>query len=230
MPKLRIVADERERGSGVLEALASLGVLVEVERLEVGDYLLSPEVGVERKALRDLVVSIYDGRLFRQAGELAGQFAKPILVVEGNLAELPYLAENPKAVYGAIASLTLKTPLKLLYTQNPLETAQLLALLADHLHREARKGPLIYRPKRAIELREQQLAVVSSLPGVGGVLAQRLLAHFKTPRGVFRASVSELARVKGMGRARAERLCRILDSPYTPEEGGEGAQSRLSNL
>lgn len=34
--------------------------------LEVGDYILAPDVAVERKALDDLVQSLHSGRIFKQ--------------------------------------------------------------------------------------------------------------------------------------------------------------------
>lgn len=56
----RVVADEREKASGVPEELSKLNVRVYFSRLPVADYVLSPELAVERKSVRDLVSSVYD--------------------------------------------------------------------------------------------------------------------------------------------------------------------------
>lgn len=69
---LAVVADDREKGSGVIEALAAKDdVSLTVTRLSLGDYRVDGELCVERKTLPDLAGSIADGRLFRQASRLA---------------------------------------------------------------------------------------------------------------------------------------------------------------
>ena len=71
-PSLHVVADDRETGSGVIEALAVKDdVSLTVTRLSLGDYRVDDELCVERKTLPDLAGSIADGRLFRQASRLA---------------------------------------------------------------------------------------------------------------------------------------------------------------
>ncbi len=60
-----IEADDRERASGVVEALAAYPqVVVAVGRLPLGDDLPGGGVVVERKTAADLVLSIRDQRLF----------------------------------------------------------------------------------------------------------------------------------------------------------------------
>ena len=62
--------------------------------------------------------------------------------------------------------------------------------------------------------RDQQIYVVSSLPGIGDELARRLLSNFKTIRKVFQADVNDLNKVEGVGRAKAERMSKLLDLTY----------------
>ena len=64
----RIAIDDRERGSGVIEALRDHpDVDLTVRRLERGDYLIDRTLVVERKTLPDFAMSVVDGRLFAQA-------------------------------------------------------------------------------------------------------------------------------------------------------------------
>ena len=65
------------------------------------------------------------------------------------------------------------------------------------------------KPK-APTLREQQLAVLAALPGVGPVLAARLLDHFGSLLAILAADASGLAAVPGVGSATAERLADLL--------------------
>ncbi len=50
--------------------------------LEVGDYVLSPQLVVERKSLPDLVASLASGRLYHQAEVMCRHYARPLLLIE----------------------------------------------------------------------------------------------------------------------------------------------------
>jgi DNA excision repair protein ERCC-4 len=60
----------------------------------------------------------------------------------------------------------------------------------------------------------QQLSILSSLPGVGSKLAQRMLEEFNTPSRALNASSAELAKIPGFGVARAQRLRKVLDKKF----------------
>jgi len=66
LENLRIIVDERERKSGIPELLKSIGLNLEMKTLPIGDYIVAPETIVERKSIRDLMASVFDGRLFDQ--------------------------------------------------------------------------------------------------------------------------------------------------------------------
>ena len=217
---LRIIADERERKSGIPALLAKAGLALEVRTLPVGDYIVGPEIAVERKSVRDLVSSVFDGRLFDQCKRMRESFEVPLLVVEGDLMDVSKITENPMIFYGALASVARDERIPVLPTPSAEHTAKLLAMLA---FKGGRRGPYIKKARRRDDLPGQQLAVLASLPGIGGVLAPRMLKRFGAPARAMSASVSELARVEGMGAARAARIRRVLDS------GGEGStgQSKL---
>ena len=50
--------------------------------LEVGDYILSPNLCVERKSISDLFSSFQSGRLYTQAEAMCKQYNTPILLIE----------------------------------------------------------------------------------------------------------------------------------------------------
>ena len=91
---VRIVVDERERNSNIPELLKNAGAVIDFTQLKVGDYVVSSETAVERKTVRDLISSIYDGRLFVQCSDLVKYYQKPLLVVQGNIAELAESSED----------------------------------------------------------------------------------------------------------------------------------------
>ena len=222
----KVVADERERASGVPEELTKLNVRVYFSRLPVADYVVSPEVAVERKTVRDLVSSIYDSRLFYQAARISATYAKPFLLVEGDSKEVEKVAKNVRSFYGAIANVTLSYGLKLLYTANAAETAAAISALVNH----SRAKPLARMPSelppKAKSVPLQQVYLVSSIPGVGRKLAEKLLLKYGTPRRVMSLTAGELAMTPGIGWKRAEKIRDMLDTKYAKVKGAE-AQMRL---
>ena len=67
----------------------------------------------------------------------------------------------------------------------------------------------MFQPK-APTSREQQLAVLAALPGVGPVLAARLLDHFGGLRGALDADAEALGAVPGIGEELGARLAALL--------------------
>lgn len=49
---------------------------------QVGDYVLSPDVCVERKGISDLIGSLNSGRLYTQATALTRHYLRPVLLIE----------------------------------------------------------------------------------------------------------------------------------------------------
>ena len=50
--------------------------------MQVGDYILSPEMCVERKSISDLKGSFISGRLYHQAEAMSRNYKTPILLIE----------------------------------------------------------------------------------------------------------------------------------------------------
>ncbi len=213
--RLTIEADARERAGGVLERLAALDAVdLRVSHLPVGDYLLGDDVGVERKTAGDFVSSIVDRRLFRQVEALQAAFARPILLLEGD----PLATErpiHPNAVRGALAYLVAVRGLPVVSTAGPDESAALLLTIA----RQARDGvapPEGAAKPKAATLAARQEAVVAALPGVGPLLARRLLTHFGSLAAVAAADGVALRAVEGIGTRRAAELAALFAAAYDP--------------
>ncbi len=207
---VRIVADERERQSGIPDELVNLKAVVDFAQLQVGDYVVASDSAVERKSIRDLVQSIYDGRLFTQCSELVTHYAKPVLIVEGSNEMFERVIDNPMVIYGALASVALDFRMAIIHTPSASHTAKALIAMANRALKEE-PGPLLRKVKKSNPVRMQQLSILASLPGVGDKLAVRLLTKFKTPMKALNASQAELARVEGVGLARATKLRKVLD-------------------
>jgi ERCC4-type nuclease len=63
------LADHRERGSAIPDALTAAGLDVRLTDLPVGDYVLGPGMAVERKGPTDLGASIHHGFPLRARAE-----------------------------------------------------------------------------------------------------------------------------------------------------------------
>jgi len=207
--KLRIVIDERERKSGIPDLLRQVGVKVELKNLPVGDYIVAPETVVERKTIRDLFSSIFDGRLFDQCSRLKENFERPIILMEGNVDEIDEFAENPLVFYGAVSSIITDFKIPIIPTPSASHSAKLLISLASR--QDAPKGPFLKKIRKSGNPEKQQLSILCSLPGVGEKTAIRMLKKFGTPAKTLSASYTELSKIEGFGKSRAIKIRKLLD-------------------
>jgi ERCC4-type nuclease len=214
--KLKIIADKREFNSSVVRQLASREVIIESVQLDVGDYLISERIGVERKEVDDFLASLMDGRLFQQAKALTRAYQAPLMILEGE-GLVGRRNISPDAIYGALASLTTDFGLTILSSKNETETANILLALAKRELAEG-KTPGIRGEKGTMLLQERQQFIIEGLPGVSGILAQRLLAHFGSVKAVLEASEEELQKVKGIGKGIAKSIREAVDSKYYSKE------------
>jgi len=213
--KVKIIADHREMPSGVVHELVQLGIEVESKQLDVGDFILSDRVGVERKSAGDFLQSMVDKRLLTQAKALSETFERPVLILEG---EDLYSrrAIHPNAIRGALAALAVDFGISILPTKDEKETAAILAIIGRREQTELAREVAIRGEAKGLTLPEQQRFIVEGLPGVSAVLAERLLAHFKNPEKVMAASEEELQEVHGIGKVKAKEIRRVLGSLYQP--------------
>lgn len=207
-----IYADEREE-DGVIEELKNIGAFVKVMKLEVGDFILSERVAVERKTRKDFESSIIDGRLFKQAEELVQNFERGIFIIEGENFEERV---NRNALLGALASLLIDFRLPVLFTRNSKKTAEFLFSIAKREQLEKKSEVRVKGEKRAKTIGEWQQMVIESLPNIGPKMAKALLSHFKTIRGVINANEKELKSINRLGEKRAKEIYKLLTAKYKP--------------
>ena len=97
LENLRIIVDERERKSGIPDLLKAVGMGVEMKTLPIGDYIVAPETIIERKSIKDLMASVFDGRLYDQCTRLKEQEAKITEMMKSGATPPPPAAEdNPR--------------------------------------------------------------------------------------------------------------------------------------
>ena len=210
LENLRIVVDDREQKSGIPNLLKSVGLNVEMKTLPVGDYIVAPETIIERKSIRDLLASVFDGRLFDQCSRLKENFEHPIILMEGNVDEIEEITDNPLIFYGALSTVVIDFKIPVIPTPSAAHTAKLLVSMCSR--KDIPKGPFLKKIKKSSDLEKQQLSSLCSLPGIGEKFAVRMLEKFGTPLRVFTATTSELAKVEGLGESRAKKIKKVLDT------------------
>lgn len=207
-----VFADTREGNSKVIRHLSEMEIDVKVQAMAVGDYQVSDEVVIERKTAKDFVDSIVDKRLFKQARSLMEEFKRPLIILEGD--DLYNGMINPNAIRGSIASIALDFRISIIPTRNAQDTAAMIKRIAIR-EQSGEKTPIQIRTdKKPVNLWEQQLFIIESLPNIGPVNAKNLLEHFGTVANIINASESQLQEVEGIGKKTAANIRKVVDSKY----------------
>ncbi|MBW2999347.1 DEAD/DEAH box helicase, partial [Candidatus Woesearchaeota archaeon] len=211
---IKIIADDREKSSGITKELIDIGVDVELKRLDVADYILSKRVGVEHKNVADFVDSIIDGRLLQQIKDLKQNFERPLIIVEGEEDIFSQRSIHPNAIRGMLATIAVSYGIPVLQTKNFKDTSALLAVIAKREQDETGKYFSPHGSRKPLTLKEQQEYIVSALPGVGATLATPLLKQFGSVKGVVNAPEEELKKIDKIGEKKAKEIQKVLNEKY----------------
>jgi len=206
-----IYVDSREMKSEVSKKLFEKGAIVKMQNLDVGDYVLSDRVAVERKTVDDFVDSIIKRTLFDQLLRLRRTYAKPILIIEGNGL---YKRLSPNAVRGALVAIAVDFGIPIIQTANAEETAEILIAIAKREQEGKDRTVSPHVGKTKLTLKEQMEYVVSAISNIGPVLARNLLEHFQTIERIATASESELMKVPKIGKKIARKIRILMTTPY----------------
>ncbi|KAG0150955.1 hypothetical protein CROQUDRAFT_37582 [Cronartium quercuum f. sp. fusiforme G11] len=156
----QVVVDVREFRSTLPSLLHAANFLIEPTTLVVGDYIISPEMCVERKSISDLIQSFNSGRLFQQCEMMTAHYKQPILLIEFDQKK-SFSLDTYKDARGASTSttsaqsdtdlqaklvlLTLSFPkLRLIWSSSPYATADIFRdLKLDHAEPDASSASLV---------------------------------------------------------------------------------------
>ena len=142
-----VIVDVREFRSALPSLLHARGVAVIPCQLTVADYVLAPEICVERKSVGDLVASFKNGRLFHQAESMQRYYRHFFLLIEFDRLKAftldPFAEMVGKAGAGGggveaaaesrdlqakLVLLTLAFPrLKIIWSSSPFQSAEIVA-------------------------------------------------------------------------------------------------------
>ncbi len=211
-----VYVDHREIRSGVSRILENAGINVIMQTLEVGDYVPSDRVCIERKTTADFLDSLISGRrdLFRQIADLARTSERPVLIIEGSdIYDLRQI--HPNAVRGAIASIAIDFSVPVIMSRDEEDTAAMIAAIAKREQQDHGREVAMHGKRSAMMLPEQQEYIVSAISNIGPVVARNLLKHFGSVEAVMQASREELKGVELVGPKTADRIREVVGGEYT---------------
>ncbi len=212
--KIKIFADYREKGGGVVKELVENNVIVNLEKLEYADYVVSARCGIEIKTVEDFVNSIIDGRLLQQVKNLKNNFEKPLIVIEGVQDVYGVRNIHRNSILGMLATIAVSYGIPIVHTRDFKETAALLQIITKREQEENPRDFSLHADKKPLTLKEQQEYVVSSLPGINLTLAKPLLRRFKTIKNIANASKEELQEVEKIGPIKSKQIKDVVEGEY----------------
>ena len=133
-----VVVDVREFRSGLPFFLYQRGLEVIPVTLEVGDYILSPSIAVERKSVSDLFQGLASGRLHNQLQALTKGYKTPVLLIEFsasrafgfNTSQYANDGISSKDITSKLALITLHFPqVRFVWSKGPAFTAAIFEAL-----------------------------------------------------------------------------------------------------
>ncbi|XP_062382559.1 DNA repair endonuclease XPF [Sardina pilchardus] len=209
----RVIVDMREFRSELPSLLHRRGLDIEPVTLEVGDYILTPELCVERKSVSDLIGSLQSGRLYTQCLSMTRYYRRAVLLIEFDPAKPFSLVArgdlrseiSSSDVTSRLALLTLHFPrLRLLWCPSPHATAELF-----HELKRGRQEPDA-AAAQAVTAESDTVAESTDLynPGPYDMLLRMPGVSTKNCRALIK-HVNSLAELVTLSQ---ERLAEILDS------------------
>jgi len=135
----RVVVDTREFRSSLPSLLHGRNMEIVPVLLTVGDYVLTPNIAIERKSISDLIQSLNNGRLFNQTEVLMQHYKNPMLLVEFDQNKSftlePFADLSTSAAANAMSSLDLHSKLvmltlafprlRIIWSSSPYQTAEI---------------------------------------------------------------------------------------------------------
>lgn len=209
----RVVVDVREFRSSLPSLLHGRSMIIVPCMLTVGDYILSPNICIERKSIKDLISSFKDGRLYNQAETMLLHYKSPMLLIEfdqnksftlepfadlsGSLSSMS--SSNASSdLQSKLVLLTLAFPrLKIIWSSSPYQTAEIFESLKTQ---EAEPDP-IQAVKIGLEggqkaedqsFNREPQDMLRAVPGVTGKNINNLIVEMGSVKDVANATVDEL--------------------------------------
>ncbi|MBN1682959.1 hypothetical protein JW865_05350 [Candidatus Bathyarchaeota archaeon] len=213
---IKICVDSNEASSrkDIINFLRLSNVEVNIQKLSVCDYLISDRCGVERKNVSDFLSSVKDGRLFNQVKDMAENYERPILILEGKMNNaLKRSRMKPTSIYGALSSVILDYNFNVISTEDSESTSIFLQRLAYREQIKEQRTIQIRTINRSLPIHMQQLYLLAGFPQIGTATAEDLLKHFDTPLKIIEEFANANIKTSSTGKTKK------LEGPLTEVKG-----------
>lgn len=238
-----IIVDMREFRSELPALIHRRGIEIEPVTITVGDYILTPEICVERKSVSDLIGSLNNGRLYTQATAMTRHYSKPMLLIEFDhkkpfaLQGRYYLSNDVSAndISSKLILLTMHFPrLRLVWSPSPYATAQLFeelkegreqpnAAQAAMIGAEVASGDDEFADKFNIAVQD----LIGKLPGVNTKNVHHILRKGQSIAHLLTLSKEQLAELT-FNSQDAELLYGALHNVQKPAEDGSNMGNKAT--
>jgi Fanconi anemia group M protein len=217
--EIEVFVDSREMRSAVVKELEAMKTSVVIKTLEVGDYVLSDRVCVERKTAEDFLSTLFDPdrSLFEQIISMKHFYLRPLLIIEGD-GIYTKRRINPNVIRGVISSIAIDYGVPVIFTENEPETAAFIYTIARREQVERKRTVNPHAQKSSQTMSERQEYLISAISEVGPVIAKNLLKHFGSVKGIMEATEEDLVKVDKVGIRTAKKIREIIDSDYKARE------------
>ncbi|XP_011868390.1 PREDICTED: DNA repair endonuclease XPF [Vollenhovia emeryi] len=242
----KVIVDMREFRSELPTILYTRGMIVEPVTLVVGDYILTPEICIERKNVSDLIGSLHSGRLYNQAVSMTRYYAKPMLLIEFDQNK-PfsfqghyYVSRDLKStdITAKLQLLTLHFPkLKIVWSPSPHATAQLFEELKQG--RDQPDSSIAAKLGADENVENKQIMeekynthiqdFIAKLPGVNTKNLRVLLNKGKSLDHLIKLSQEELREILG-NKSDAELLYKALHEKCLQTDDGAGTSKGVAKV
>ncbi|XP_020586235.1 DNA repair endonuclease UVH1 [Phalaenopsis equestris] len=228
--EMQVIVDMREFMSSLPNVLNQKGMKIIPVTLEVGDYVLSPLICVERKSIGDLFQSFASGRLYHQVETMARYYKIPVLLIEFSqdrsfsFQSSSELGDDvsPTSIISKLSLLVLHFPrLRLVWSRSMHATAEIFASLkANQDEPDENKAIRVGVPTedgvveddvRAENYNTTAIEFLRRLPGVTDSNYRTLMDGCKSLAELALLPVERLAELMG-GQKPAKMLREFLDA------------------
>ncbi|NWH57345.1 XPF endonuclease, partial [Geococcyx californianus] len=206
-----IIVDMREFRSELPSLIHRRGIDIEPVTLEVGDYILTPDICVERKSISDLIGSLNNGRLYTQCISMSRYYKRPILLIEFD-PNKPFSLIPRGSLHQEISSnditskltlLTLHFPkLRILWCPSPHATAELFEeLKQNHPQPDAETAMAVTADSETLPESDKYNPgpqdFLLKMPGINAKNCRALMNHVKSIAELVTLSKDELSKILG---------------------------------
>ncbi|KAM4631738.1 DNA repair endonuclease XPF [Discoglossus pictus] len=223
-----IIVDMREFRSELPSLIHRRGIDIEPVTLEVGDYILTPDICVERKSVSDLIGSLNNGRLYTQCVSMSRYYKRPILLIEFD-PNKPFSLTSRNSIHqeisvnditSKITLLTLHFPrLRILWCPSPYATAELFEELKQNRPQpDAATAMAITADSETIPESDRYNPgpqdFLLKMPGVNAKNCRAIMNNVKNIAELTALSLEKLTGILGNASA-AKQLYEFMHTSYT---------------